>query len=118
MNKLEKEKSYYSDLALSAILFLLLNFFFERDVFVFIGIGVVALGLMIRFFRKWNHLVWDLVNRITQPIGEFVLMFFVYFFVLTPIGILFQISKKKRKTKSTLVDCEELNFPESFKKTW
>ena len=115
----KKRETYFKELALTAILFLILDYFLENHLFAFIGLGLVLIGLFIRPVRYANFVIWDWINKVTSAIGEFILLFLIYFLVVTPIGFFFKLRKGKNKsTTSTLVDCEDVFNSENLKKTW
>lgn len=116
---MNKQRIYYLELGQMALLFVLLHYFLENQIYSYVGLGVVVLGLLIWQVRFANGWVWSKINKVTQAIGEFVLLFVIYFLIVTPIGWAFQLkNRKKHNQKSTLVAIEKPFTADELRKTW
>ena len=122
MNSTNK-KAHFQELGQTAFVFVLLGYFFQEFISVWliscIGLVVVLLGLIVWQFRFYNHFLWKIINRITQIVGEFLLLFFVYFLLVTPIGVLFKLKRRgEGDDNSSLVDSTDDFVVDNLDKTW
>jgi len=104
MNTLERT-SYESVLAV-VFLLLLIHYFFPQPFLIPIIIGFTLLTLLSSVVANWVHLFW---TRTTQGIGSVMnklLLGFIFFFLLSPIAILYRAFRGKTpsKTDSNFID--------------
>jgi hypothetical protein len=119
MERLPSKYQYYQELGLTGMLFLFIWFFTDQQWLIYVGLGFILLGVLVFVVRMINAKIWGILNDVTQRIGNSILLFLIYFLVVTPIGFFFRLVRKNKGVKdSNLVDCEDVFSAENLTKTW
>ena len=109
----------FLELGQSALLLIILHYFFKNEWLIYAGLALVALGLVSWHFRYYHHFIWKWINTITQTIGEFIFLLVIYVVLVIPMGLAFQLRhRKKGETRSTLQDVDKAFTAEELKKSW
>jgi hypothetical protein len=117
---MRNEMLQYRDVGLSALLGVILVYIFKSDAVILILGAWILLCLASTLLRKANSFFWKYTNSVTQKIGEFILMFFLFFFILSPIAVVYRFFHKSSNSERTnFKDVEEQNLTkEGLKRMW
>jgi len=108
----------YRDLGVTAVLGILIYWLMDEVIVIYLSLSFVLMGFLFFHIRKWNHKFWLTVNQITEQIGGWIILFLLYFLLVTPIGWLFQLKFQKKKRKSNWVESDSEFSKERLNKTW
>ncbi|MFT5822756.1 MAG: hypothetical protein ACI8ZM_004013 [Crocinitomix sp.] len=116
---MKETKNQYRDLLLT-ILLLGITYWFKRwDELLIVALVFILLGLAIQQFRYLNHLFWKSITQLMQLIVQPIIGAVIFFFILTPIGLLSQAFKKKKVIKgSSFVKVDRKFTSDFFQKQW
>ncbi len=118
-NLVKQGKEQYRDLLLTLLLLGVVYWFKRWDILLIIAPVFILLGLTISQFRYLNHQFWKLLTKVLQLIFQPIIGALLFFLVLTPIGLLSQVFKKKKPINgSTFVSVERKFDADFFKKQW
>lgn len=116
---MKQDKNPYRDLILSILLLGLIYWFKRWDVILVITLFFVLLGLAFKTFRLLNYLLWKSITQLLQLVFQPIIGGVVFFLVLTPLGLLSQLFKKKKADQgSTFVNVDRKFDIDFFKKQW
>lgn len=113
---MNKSKILETSLVLTTA-FLVIFFFNENKIFIYIAAGFGGVGIFIKPLAKYIAIGWFKLADILNFVFSKVILGAVYFFVLFPISLLYRMSKKdilriKRTNQSVW---EERNYQYSSK---
>ncbi|NOQ72967.1 MAG: hypothetical protein GQ574_13240 [Crocinitomix sp.] len=116
---MQETKNQYRDLLLTVLLLGIIYWFNRWDELLVIALVFILLGLAITQFRILNHWFWKSVTQLMQLIVQPIIGAVIFFVILTPIGLLSQVFKKKKVIEGTsFVKVERKFTPDFFKKQW
>lgn len=108
----------YRDLGVTGVLGGILAWISDEIMVVYVTLVFMLLGLFVSFLRKANHWLWLKINLFTEKVGGGLMLFMVYFFLVTPIGWFFRLSKKRLNSNATWRDSDSTFSKEDLHKTW
>lgn len=103
------KKEAYTNLLLSVLLIILIDWQYPLKYFKLVLLVVVLLGLIISTFRSLNNSLWRIITKFMQAIMQPVLAAFVYFGIVVPIGLLFRLFKSKKNSRKGATTFEDVN---------
>lgn len=74
---------------------LLFFFLFGRKEFLYASLGIGMAGLLSKRFSQMLHQAWSFISEKIGGVMSSLLLSLVFFLILTPIALLFQVFNKK-----------------------
>ena len=116
---MKESKEQYRDLLLTLLLLGIIYWFKRWDIVLIIAAVFIVIGFAIPQFRYLNHLFWKSITKFLQLVFQPIIGTLLFFLVLTPIGLLSQVFKKKKPVNgSTFVSVDRKFDIDFFKKQW
>lgn len=121
---LSRRDEYINLFACAAFMALLLFFFQMLPVWYVVPVAVLFAGLLLKPFRKALLQSWLLFSRALGTINTGVLLFLIYFFLITPYALLFRKKAggnyilRKPQQQTLFRTREHLVEKTDFEKSW
>lgn len=110
----------YRDAVISLVVLSVIYYYFPHAGMIILLSAFVVFCALSRPFRKLNHQFWSGLTRITQSIFSPIIMTALFFVVIIPIGLLFQLKNRKQSNTpiSYLSEYSEEYNEAYFKRQW
>lgn len=103
--------------------FLGLYYIFSWDWAIIVSFIVGMTGLISQYLGNIIIWVWEKISMVLQFIIPNILLAIIFFFILSPLAILYRLVKKdplmlKKDYKTFFINIEQEPPKDSFEKTW
>ncbi|MCH2233139.1 MAG: hypothetical protein MK078_02715 [Crocinitomicaceae bacterium] len=117
---IKRRNECYRELGITGLLFLILWFALSEITFIYVGIGVVILGVVAYPFRKANGILWEHIKEVVGFATQAVFLFLIYFLFVVPIGFFYKrrMGKRELEETSTWRNVDRVFNKEDLQKPW
>lgn len=95
MDKLIKRSKSLETIIVLALASVLVFIIFDLKTFLYVGLGFLIIGIISKSATQLIHFLWMKFADILSYISSRIILSFVFYIILTPISLLYRISKKK-----------------------
>jgi len=107
------------DIWIAGLLFGLLWIWSDANILILIGAIYMIACYVFPLLKNLNHLFWTKLTMVLQSVFQPILFGLIYLIILVPLGLLFQIFRKKDAiSNSSFMDINRKVDGQFFKEPW